>query len=41
MLFNFVFCSRMIVHIGEKDEIKYFAKNYLGKIKLFYVQTAA
>ena len=31
----------MIVHTAEKDQIKYFAQNKLGKVAFFYVQTAA
>ena len=31
----------MIVHTAEKDQIKCFAQNQLGKITFFYVQTAA
>ena len=26
-LFSFIFCSNMIVHTAEKDQIKYFAQN--------------
>ena len=31
----------MIVHTAEKDQIKYFVKNYLCKITFFHMQTAA
>ena len=41
MFFSFTFRSRMIVHAAEKNQVKYFAQNLLGKISLFYVQTAA
>ena len=30
----------MIVYTAEKDQIKYFVQNYLGKITFSYVQTA-
>ena len=39
--FSSIFCSKMIVHTAEKDQIKYFAQNQLGKITFFYAQTAA
>ena len=38
--FSLVFRSKMIVH-AEKEQVKYFAQNKLGKITLFYLQTAA
>ena len=41
MFFSFTFRSKMIVHAAEKNQVKYFAQNLLGKISLFYVQTAA
>ena len=31
----------MKVQTAEKDQMKYFAQNYQGKITVFYVQTAA
>ena len=37
MFFRFIFCSKMIVHTVQKDQIKYFARNMLGKIAFFYV----
>ena len=39
--FSFIFPSKMKVQTAEKDQMKYFAQNYLGKITVFYVQTAA
>ena len=39
--FSCIFRSKMIVHTAEKDQIKYFAQNYVGKIAFFYVQNAA
>ena len=30
----------MIVHTAEKNQIKYFLQNSLGKFRFFYVQTA-
>ena len=31
----------MKVHTAEKEQIKYFAQNQIGKITFSYVQTAA
>ena len=39
--FSFIFRCKIIVHTAEKDQIKYFYQNHLGKIAFFYVQTAA
>ena len=30
----------MKIQTAEKDQMKYFAQNYQGKITVFYVQTA-
>ena len=39
--FSFIFHSKMLAHTAEKDQIKYFAQSCLGKIALFYEQSAA
>ena len=39
--FSFISPIKMKVQTAEKDQMKYFAQNYLGKITVFYVQTAA
>ena len=39
--FSVIFRSKMIVHTTEKDQIKYFAQNQLGKIIFFYMEAAA
>ena len=38
--FSFISRSKMIVRTAEKDQIKYFAQNKLGKITFLYAQTA-